>query len=64
MPRIVDDEPPIKTHPASDEYRENWDRIFGDGPQEIADDEDDSVCALCESFHDEDEYEDDEEETP
>jgi hypothetical protein len=29
MPRIVDDEPPIKTHPASAEYRENWDRIFG-----------------------------------
>ena len=25
-----DDEPPIKTHPASKEYRENYDRIFGE----------------------------------
>lgn len=27
--RIVDDEPPIKTHPANQAYRDNWDRIFG-----------------------------------
>ncbi len=30
MSRMVDDEPPIKTHPASKEYRENWDRVFGE----------------------------------
>ena len=33
MARIVDDDPPIRTHPASQEYRDNWDRIFG-GPEE------------------------------
>ncbi len=29
MSHFEDDDPPIKTHPASKEYRENWDRIFG-----------------------------------
>lgn len=29
MSRIVDDEPPIKTHPASQAYRDNWERMFG-----------------------------------
>ena len=29
MPRIVDDDPPIKTHPATQAYRDNWDRVFG-----------------------------------
>jgi hypothetical protein len=29
MSRIVDDEPPIKTHPANQAYRDNYDRIFG-----------------------------------
>jgi len=29
MSRIVDDEPPIKSHPASKEYRANYDRTFG-----------------------------------
>lgn len=29
MSHIVDDEPPIKTHPANQAYRDNWDRIFG-----------------------------------
>ncbi len=33
MARIVDDEPPIKTHPANNAYRENYDRIFGE-PEE------------------------------
>lgn len=32
MPRIVDDDPPIKTGAASKEYRDNWDRIFGGKP--------------------------------
>jgi hypothetical protein len=42
MTRFVDDDPPIKTHPASKEYRDNWDRIFGEkepesekGPDEV-----------------------------
>ncbi len=30
MTRFVDDDPPIKSHPASAEYRANWDRIFGE----------------------------------
>ncbi len=30
MSRIVDDDPPIKSHPASKEYRDNFDRIFGE----------------------------------
>lgn len=30
MARYVDDDPPIKTHPASQEYRDNWDRVFGE----------------------------------
>lgn len=32
MSHMEDDGPPIKTHPASREYRENFDRIFGDRP--------------------------------
>lgn len=30
MSRIVDDEPPIKSHPASKEYRDNWEVTFGE----------------------------------
>ena len=30
MSRIIDDDPPIKTGVASDAYRENWDRVFGE----------------------------------
>jgi hypothetical protein len=30
MTRIVDDDPPIKTHPASKEYRDGWERMFGE----------------------------------
>lgn len=30
---IEDDDPPIKTHPASKEYRENYDRVFGEEPR-------------------------------
>ena len=29
MSHMEDDDPPIKSHPASKEYRENFDRIFG-----------------------------------
>lgn len=29
MSHIVDDEPPIKSHPANQAYRDNYDRIFG-----------------------------------
>lgn len=28
--KIVDDEPSIKTGAASKEYRDNWDRVFGE----------------------------------
>lgn len=30
MSRVVDDDPPIKTHAATDAYRDNWERIFGE----------------------------------
>lgn len=30
MSHFEDDDPPIKSHPASKEYRENFDRIFGE----------------------------------
>ena len=30
MPHFEDDDPPIKSHPASAEYRANFDRIFND----------------------------------
>mgnify|MGYP003575224062 CR=1 FL=1 len=30
MSHIQDDDPPIKTGVASKEYKENWERIFGD----------------------------------
>lgn len=30
MSRIIDDDPPIKTGVASDAYRANYDRIFGE----------------------------------
>lgn len=30
MSHMEDDDPPIRTHPASKEYRDNWDRIFGE----------------------------------
>lgn len=36
MSRIVDDEPPIKTHPANKAYRDNYDRIFGAKPSPLA----------------------------
>lgn len=29
MSHMEDDDPPIKSHPASKEYRDNFDRIFG-----------------------------------
>jgi hypothetical protein len=29
MSHMEDDDPPIKSHPASKEYRANFDRIFG-----------------------------------
>lgn len=32
----VDDDPPIKSHPASKEYRENWERMFGERPERRA----------------------------
>lgn len=33
MSRIVDDEPPIKTGVASQAYRANWDRMFGEAAE-------------------------------
>ena len=32
MSHMEDDDPPLKSHPASREYRENFDRIFGEKP--------------------------------
>lgn len=32
---FVDDDPPIKTHPASKEYRDNYDRVFGGKEPEL-----------------------------
>ncbi len=32
MSHFEDDDPPIKTHAASKEYRDNFDRIFGEKP--------------------------------
>ncbi len=40
MPRIVDDEPAIKTHPASQEYRDNWEATFGEKKTEPG-------CGVC-----------------
>lgn len=40
MSHFEDDDPPIKSHPASKEYRDNWDRIFGEKEPEEADDYD------------------------
>lgn len=34
MSHTVDDDPPIKTHPASKEYRDGWERIFGEDKDE------------------------------
>jgi hypothetical protein len=50
MPRIVDDEPPIKSHPASKDYRENWDRIFGDASGSSQDVEARQVAPVPEAF--------------
>lgn len=39
MSYTVDDDPPIKTGPANKAYRDNWERIFGDGSKEPDPDE-------------------------
>lgn len=38
MSHMEDDDPPIKSHPASKEYRDNWDATFGEKePEEAVD---------------------------
>lgn len=49
MSRIVDDDPPIKTHAANQAYRDNWDRIFGEPePERFV--TVDHFCATCEAL--------------
>lgn len=51
MSRIVDDDPPIKTGAATQAYRDNYDRIFGE-PEEmtfkISQPERHPDCKVCE----------------
>ena len=44
MSRIVDDEPPIKSHVANRAFRDNYDRIFGEPAVDVPSD------ALCEQI--------------
>lgn len=46
MSHIVDDDPPIKTHAASQAYRDNWDRMFGQ-PEEPVVITIDHRCETC-----------------
>ena len=50
MSHMEDDDPPIKSHPASREYRENFGRIFG--AEEKSDTaENDDTSTKVEDFH-------------
>lgn len=44
--RTVDDDPPIKTRAATQAYRDNWDRIFGEKEPEAKPDEDAIECTV------------------
>ncbi len=55
MTRIVDDDPPIKTGVSSKEYRDNWDRIFGDASGSSHDVEARRVAPAPDAFADPDE---------
>lgn len=47
MSRIVDDDPPIKTHPANQAYRDNWEATFGEPEEPAGKDPMPYGCGVC-----------------
>lgn len=46
MSRMEDDDPPIKSHPASKEYRSNWEATFGEKTERRAQERPEE-CSTC-----------------